>query len=95
MIVACSALAGGIIVDSSGSEVGRIARILLEMPGGSIAFALIAHGGVFGLGESVAAVPWSSLAHDACRECFVLRMDRRELAPSRLGDGDTPSRAHM
>jgi hypothetical protein len=46
--------------------------IMLDVPRGRIAYAVMASGGFLGLGEKLFALPWSALTLDAQRECFVM-----------------------
>jgi sporulation protein YlmC with PRC-barrel domain len=80
MILACSTLAGGSVVDEGGEELARLERIVLDVGSGRVAYAVLAHGGVYGLGEKLAVVPWSALHLDSQRRRFVLHMAREQLA---------------
>jgi hypothetical protein len=79
-VVLCSAtLEGDSVMNASGEELGTIDHIMLDVPTGRIAYAVLACGGVFGIGERLFAVPWSALALDAQRSCFVLDVSRERL----------------
>lgn len=79
MMASCSRLAGGRVVDASGDEIGRLDRILLDVPAGRVSAAVVAYGGVFGLGMKKAMVPWSALRVDPRTRCFVLAISRERL----------------
>ena len=51
MIVSCARLAGRVIVNPSGEDVGQVERIMIDVPSGRIAYAVVAYGGVLGLGH--------------------------------------------
>lgn len=72
-------LVGDPIVDKDGDELGKLEHIVLDVPRGRIAYAVLGRGGVFGIGERLFAVPWSALALDAQRKCFVLDISRERL----------------
>lgn len=79
-VIACEALVDAPVVNRDGEELGTLARVMLDLAAGRVAYALVAHGGVLGLGERLFAVPWQSLEHDAGADCFVLDMRRDEIA---------------
>ena len=78
-VVGCSALAGDAVVNRRGERIGRIEHIVIDVETGRIAFAVLACGGVFGLGERLHAVDWPALRHDAHRRRFVMDTDAVDL----------------
>jgi sporulation protein YlmC with PRC-barrel domain len=71
-LMACSRLAGGAVLDANDDEVGRLDHLVIDVASGRIAYAVIARGGVFGIGETLFEVPWSALRLDAGRQVLVL-----------------------
>jgi sporulation protein YlmC with PRC-barrel domain len=86
---ACGNLLGAPVVDSAGGEIGTLAHLVLDLVEARIAFALVAHGGVLGLGERLCAFSWSQLTFDAARDCFVADSQRVALPDPR------PAPAHL
>ena len=80
MILGCSKLAGDKVLDASGEDLGRLEHIMLDVPSGRIAYAVLAYGGVYGIGERRVTIPWSALVLYAERRCFVLALDAEQLA---------------
>lgn len=82
-VMACDTLAGDAVVNSKGERLGTLAHIMLDVPSGRVAYAVVARGGVMGLGERLHAVPWAALALDAARHRFVLDVEpeRMDSAP--------------
>jgi sporulation protein YlmC with PRC-barrel domain len=72
MLVASSRLAGGVVLDANDDEVARLDHLVIDVRTGRIAYAVLARGGVFGIGETLFEVPWSALRLDAQREVLVL-----------------------
>ncbi len=72
-LTSCSTLAGKSVVDADGAEIGRLDHIVIDVPTGRIAYAVIARGGVFGIGETFLEVPWAELAVDERRYLLILR----------------------
>ena len=71
-VLACEMFVGDDVVNAYGEDLGRIAHIILDVFHGKVVYAVLAYGGVFGIGEKLFAVPWSALRLDAERRCFVL-----------------------
>ncbi len=79
-----AALAGDPVVNRAGQELGVVEHVMLDLARGRLAYAIVARGGVLGLGERLYAVPWCALERDALRDCFVADVDPAHLdaAPS-------------
>ncbi len=78
-IMAADTLEGDSVVNLQGEELGTIQDIMVDVPRGRVAYAVLATGGVLGLGSRLHAIPWSSLTLDANRKCFVLNVDKQRL----------------
>ena len=76
-------LTGNTVVNTADETLGKIEEIMLDVPGGRIAYAVMSSGGFLGLGEKLFAIPWGALTLDTNRECFVLdaRAETFENAP--------------
>ena len=81
---ACASLAGDPVVNGQGVELGVLEHVMLDVREGRIAYAVLARGGVFGIGERLYAVPWRAVRRDLQSECFVIDIDPETLdaAPS-------------
>lgn len=78
-IMAASTLEGDAVVNTQGEDLGSIEEIMLDVPRGRIAYAVLSFGGFLGMGHKLFAVPWSALTLDAERKCFVLDADKDRL----------------
>jgi sporulation protein YlmC with PRC-barrel domain len=77
-----STLKGDSVLDAAGEPVGRIEEIMLDVPSGRIAYAVLAFepataGSTAPL--KLFAVPWTALRLDAERRCFLLDVARERL----------------
>ena len=81
---ACATLAGDPVVNPQGVELGVLEHVMLDVGAGRIAYAVLARGGVFGIGERLYAVPWHVVRRDLHSECFVIDIepDALDAAPS-------------
>lgn len=95
-VMACGALAGASVLNRAQEELGTLAHVVLDVARGRIAYAVLSHGGVLGLGEKLIAIPWEALAFDAERDCFILDVARQQLAAAKGFDGDDwPMKAEL
>lgn len=78
-VMAADTLQGDKVVNTAGENLGEIEDIMLDVPSGRIAYAVLSFGGVMGMGDKLFAIPWSALTLDADRKCFVLDIDKDRL----------------
>ncbi|TPQ36143.1 PRC-barrel domain-containing protein [Cupriavidus sp. WKF15] len=79
VIMAADTLDGNVVLGPSGDKLGKINHIMLDVPRGQIAYAVLSFGGFLGVGTKLFAVPWSALTLDTVRKSFVLGIDREQL----------------
>lgn len=88
LVMSSAGLSGDRIVDRRGEELGILEHIMIDAASGRVAYAVLARGGVFGLGAKLFAIPWEALRLDAARQCFVLAVERERLDRARGFDRD-------
>lgn len=71
-LMTASTLTDNKVVNRAGETLGEIDEIMLDVPRGRIAYAVMSSGGVLGMGEKLFAIPWNALTLDTDRHCFVL-----------------------
>ncbi|MDT4795580.1 PRC-barrel domain protein [compost metagenome] len=79
VIMAADTLDGNLVLGPNGDKLGKINHIMLDVPRGQIAYAVLSFGGFLGVGTKMFAVPWSALTLDTVRKSFVLGIDREQL----------------
>lgn len=72
-------LVGDPVHNLKGERLGEIREIMLDMRSGTIAYAVVAHGGLFHLGAKLFAVPWQALTLDPAHKRFILNIDKATL----------------
>ncbi len=82
-IMAADTLEGDNVINAAGDELGSIEHIMLDVPGGRIAYAVLSFGGLMGMGDKLFAVPWRALTLNTEKKCFMLdaTKERLEAAP--------------
>jgi sporulation protein YlmC with PRC-barrel domain len=71
-LLSASALSGHKVVNRNGETLGEIDDILLDVPRGRIAYAVMGVGGFLGVGERRVALPFTALTQDTDRQCFLI-----------------------
>lgn len=74
-----NALIGDAIVNPAGEKLGDLKDIVFDTARGEIVYAVMASGGVLGVGEKLFAVPWSALRMEGDNQNLVL-----DASPDRL-----------
>ena len=76
-LMAADTLTGDPVVNAQGKKLGVMKTIMLDVTSGRIAYAVVASGGVLGLGDKLYAIPWRALTLDPDNKCFILDVDRQ------------------
>jgi sporulation protein YlmC with PRC-barrel domain len=78
-VLAASTLTGDSVRNAAGEDLGTIDEIMIDIPTGRIAYAVLSFGGFLGMGDKLFAVPWSALKVDEDEKCFILNVDKRTI----------------
>ncbi|MGC4049118.1 MAG: PRC-barrel domain-containing protein [Paludibaculum sp.] len=78
-VLAASTLAGDKVRNAVGEDLGKIDEIMIDIPTGRVAYAVLSFGGILRMGNKLFAVPWSALRVDEDEKCFILDLDSRTL----------------
>jgi len=78
-VLAASTLSGDSVRNGAGDELGSVDELMIDIPSGRVAYAVLSFGGVLGMGNKLFAVPWSALTVDEDEKCFILNVDRTVL----------------
>lgn len=64
-------------------KLGRIQDVMLDITEGKICYAVLASGGLLGMGDRLFAVPWKALKQNKKHKCFMLdvNVERLKNAP--------------
>lgn len=60
-------------------DLGEVEDLMIDVNSGRCAYAVIAYGGVAGIGEKLFAVPWQALSYDAQDTKFVIDINKDKL----------------
>ena len=78
-VLTASTLSGDSVKNRADEDLGKIKELMIDIPSGRVAYAVLSFGGFLGMGDKLFAVPWSALTLDEDRKCFVLDADKGKL----------------
>ena len=78
-VMSAGTLAGDRVRNQAGEDLGKIEEIMLDVPTGRIAYAVLSFGGVLGMGNKLFAVPWQALTLNERDHEFILNVNKQQL----------------
>lgn len=69
-------ICGASVADADGESLGSITELMVDTDGGGVAYAVLAYGGLLGVGEKLFAVPWRAFEVDAVSGAISLPVAR-------------------
>ena len=78
-VLSASTLSGDRVRNPAGEDLGKVDEIMIDIPSGRVAYAVVSYGGLLGLGNKLFAVPWSALEVDEDEKCFILNVDKETM----------------
>jgi len=78
-LLTADTLEGNHVHNATGEHLGKIRDVMIDVPTGRIAYAVMASGGVMGIGGKLFALPWSALVLDADHHSFILDIEKERL----------------
>ncbi|MEO8346183.1 MAG: PRC-barrel domain-containing protein [Betaproteobacteria bacterium] len=93
-VMAADTLQGDEVRNAAGEKLGELSHIMIDVPSGRVAYAVLSVGGFLGLGEKLLAIPWRALRIDTAKHGFTLDVSREKLDKAQGFDKDAwPSMA--
>jgi sporulation protein YlmC with PRC-barrel domain len=78
-VMSASSLSGDHVKNKAGDDLGKVTDIMIDVPTGKVAYAVLSFGGVLGMGNKLFAVPWGALMLDEDNKEFVMNVDKSVL----------------
>lgn len=78
-LMGADTLIGDDVYNHKDEDLGDIKEIMLDVPNGRIAYAVLSFGGFLGVGNKLFAVPWSAMTLDTENKRFILNVDKERL----------------
>jgi sporulation protein YlmC with PRC-barrel domain len=67
-------ICGTAVTSTDGTALGTITEVMIDHDTGAIGYAVLAHGGVLGVGEKLFAVPWTEFIIDPVAGTLMLNV---------------------
>jgi len=71
------------VENSAGEDLGYIKDLMMDLSTGTIAYAVLSFGGIFGMGDKLFAIPWSKLTPGDKDKTFILNVPKEKLEAKR------------
>jgi sporulation protein YlmC with PRC-barrel domain len=78
-VLSASTLDGDTVRNAAGEDLGTVDDIMIDIPSGKVAYAVLSFGGFLGMGNKLFAIPWSALRVDEDKKHFILDVDKKKL----------------
>jgi sporulation protein YlmC with PRC-barrel domain len=93
-VMSASSLSGDSVKNAAGEDLGKVKELMIDVPSGRVAYAVLSFGGVLGVGDKLFAVPWNALTLDEDEKQFIMNVDKATLenAPG-FGQNNWPDMA--
>jgi len=78
-VLSAQSLIGDEVRNLENQMLGRIEDIMIDVPTGRVAYAVLSFGGVMGMGEKLFALPWEGLRVDDRRRQVIVDVDKAHL----------------
>lgn len=92
-LIASDRVEGTTVYDPAGEKLGSVERFMVDKVSGQAEYAVMAFGGLFGLGHRHYPVPWKALTYDPDKGGYVVALNKEKLenAPYYDNEGEEPS----
>ncbi len=74
-----SKIQGEKVINRDGDHIGKIEDIMIDLQDGMVAYAVISHGGILGIGSKQFAIPWQAFSLSTRQDAFVLDIPKETL----------------
>lgn len=78
-VMGATTLAGDSVRNTAGESLGKVKELMIDVPSGRVAYAVLSFGGILNMGNKLFAVPWNALSLDEDEKQFILDVDKTRL----------------
>lgn len=78
-LISAGKVQGTPVFNTEGERLGHVEDLMLHKVSGQVAYAILAFGGVLGIGERSTPLPWSVLTYDTGRNGYVVPLGKDRL----------------
>lgn len=80
--IRASKVKGTNVYNTAGDKIGHVEDVILDKQSNRILFAALGFGGLLGMGEKYAPVPWSMLDYDEDKNGYVVPISEEQIKKS-------------
>jgi uncharacterized protein YrrD len=83
-LISADKVSGTAVHTPAGEKLGTIENVMIDKVSGQVEYAVLAFGGLLGMGKGRRALPWDVLTYDTNQNAYVVNLDPQILkdAPS-------------
>jgi sporulation protein YlmC with PRC-barrel domain len=78
-VMSASSLTGDRVKNTAREDLGKVKEIMIDVPTGRVAYAVLSFGGLLGAGDKLFAIPFNALTLDEDEKEFILNADKKLL----------------
>ncbi|KTC99330.1 MULTISPECIES: PRC-barrel domain-containing protein [Legionella] len=88
LIVNANDVIGAEVRNLQDEDLGKIEALMIDKLDGHVAYVVLSFGGLFGMGDKLFALPWSTFSYDKENECYIINISKERLKNSPGFDKD-------
>lgn len=94
-VLRATKIIGNRVVNRSGTQLGSLKELVIDLEEGRVAYAVLSFGGFLGKGDKLFAIPWEALLPSPQDRTFILDVKKEALSKAPGFDRDQwPDEAH-
>ena len=78
-LITASRVNGTPVFNAEGDRIGHIEDLSIDKVSGQVRYALLAFGGLLGIGERIYPLPWSELTYHPDKHGYVVRLAKADI----------------
>jgi len=78
-VVPASKIIGETVVNRQGDKVGKIYELVIDAKKNRVAYAVLSHGSLLGMGDKLFAMPWEAFEFSTTEHKLILNVDNDKL----------------
>jgi hypothetical protein len=90
-LISADKVQGTAVRNRAGESLGTIENIMIDKPSGKVAYAVMAFGGILGMGKDRRALPWEVLKYDISQGAYTVDLDPQFLKDAPAFDDNAAS----
>ena len=79
-LIASDKIEGTVVRRPGGDKLGKIERLMIDRRSGTVAYAVLSFGGLFGLGHDHYPIPWSLLTYNPSSKAYEIEISEERLS---------------